>query len=153
MDLENNNLENENTENINNNFENNNTQHAESNIEHNENNENENHENNSENISEEGNRFIRGERRHYFNREDKDGNPIINNPRRRYFKKKVCFFCKNDIDILDYKDIKLLKRYVKESGKIVPKRLNGTCSKHQRMVTKAIKRARNIALLPYETRY
>ncbi|MBS4764281.1 30S ribosomal protein S18 [Brachyspira aalborgi] len=78
---------------------------------------------------------------------------MIGNPRRRYFKRKICFFCKNDIDILDYKDIKLLKRYVKESGKIVPKRLNGTCAKHQRMVTKAIKRARNIALLPYETRY
>ena len=49
--------------------------------------------------------------------------------------------------------IKLLKKYVKESGKIIPKRLNGTCSKHQRLVTKAIKRARNIALLPYETKY
>lgn len=111
-----------------------------------------NFENNLENSGEE-NRY-RGERRHYFNRDsgDKDGNPM-NNPRRRYFKKKVCFFCKNDIDILDYKDIKLLKRYVKESGKIVPKRLNGTCAKHQRMVTKAVKRARNIALLPYETRY
>lgn len=109
-------------------------------------------ENNLENSGEE-NRY-RGERRHYFNRDggDKDGNPL-NSPRRRYFKKKVCFFCKNDIDILDYKDIKLLKRYVKESGKIVPKRLNGTCAKHQRMVTKAVKRARNIALLPYETRY
>ncbi|WP_367400452.1 30S ribosomal protein S18 [Brachyspira aalborgi] len=142
MDLENNNLENEN---IDNNLENNN---AESNIEN-----NENRENNSENNSEEGNRFYRSDRRHYYNREDKDGNPIIGNPRRRYFKRKICFFCKNDIDILDYKDIKLLKRYVKESGKIVPKRLNGTCAKHQRMVTKAIKRARNIALLPYETRY
>lgn len=73
--------------------------------------------------------------------------------RKKFFKKKVCYFCKNDIDVLDYKDIKLLKRYVKESGKIIPKRLNGTCSKHQRLVTKAIKRARNIALLPYETRY
>ena len=153
MDLENNNLESESAENIDNNLENN----SESNIEKNnrdENNESgENNENNSENRVEEGNRYFRGERRHYYNREDKDGNPINNNPRRRYFKKKVCFFCKNDIDILDYKDVKPLKRYIKESGKIVPKRLNGTCAKHQRMVTKAIKRARNIALLPYETRY
>ncbi|TXJ43184.1 30S ribosomal protein S18 [Brachyspira pilosicoli] len=73
--------------------------------------------------------------------------------RKKFFKKKICYFCKNNIDVLDYKDIKLLKKYVKESGKIIPKRLNGTCSKHQRLVTKAIKRARNIALLPYETKY
>ena len=134
MDLENNNLENEN---IDNNLENNN---AESNIENNE---------NRENNSEEGNRFYRSDRRHYYNREDKDGNPIIGNPRRRYFKRKICFFCKNDIDILDYKDIKLLKRYVKESGKIVPKRLNGTCAKHQRMLSNAVKKARESGLMGY----
>lgn len=73
--------------------------------------------------------------------------------RKKFFKKKVCYFCKNNINVLDYKDVKLLKRYIKDSGKIIPKRLNGTCSKHQRLVTKSIKRARNIALLPYETRY
>ena len=90
----------------------------------------------------------KGEKKPHFNKElnEKDG-------RKKFFKKKDCYFCKNNIDFLDYKDIKLLKRYVKDSGKIIPKRLNGTCSKHQRLVTKAIKRARNIALLPYETRY
>lgn len=146
MELENNNLENENNDN---------TDNIQS-----ENNDNMENAENIENNNEEENRYRgdRGERRHYFNRDsrdsgDKEGNIQNNNPRRRFFRKKVCFFCKNDIDILDYKDIKLLKRYIKESGKIVPKRLNGTCAKHQRMVTKAVKRARNIAILPYETRY
>ncbi len=73
--------------------------------------------------------------------------------KRKYFRKKVCYFCKNCIDVVDYKDVKLLRRYVKESGKIIPRRLNGSCSKHQRMISKAIKRSRNIALLPFETRY
>ncbi len=91
---------------------------------------------------------VKTDKKPHFNKESntKDG-------RKKFFKKKVCYFCKNNIDVLDYKDIKLLKRYVKDSGKIIPKRLNGTCSKHQRLVTKAIKRARNIAFLPYETRY
>ena len=97
------------------------------------------------NIEEEGSK-AKVDRKPSFNEKDP-------NSRKKFFKKKVCYFCKNDIDVLDYKDIKLLKRYVKESGKIMPKRLNGTCSKHQRLVTKAIKRARNIALLPYETKY
>ncbi|MCZ9850755.1 30S ribosomal protein S18 [Brachyspira hyodysenteriae] len=102
----------------------------------------ENNNNNEEEVK------AKGERKAHFNKElnEKDR-------RKKFFKKKVCYFCKNNIDVLDYKDIKLLKRYVKDSGKIIPKRLNGTCSKHQRLVTKAIKRARNIALLPYETRY
>lgn len=73
--------------------------------------------------------------------------------RKKFFRRKVCFFCKNKIDVVDYKDVKSLRRYVKESGKIIPKRLTGTCSKHQRMVTRSIKRSRNIALLPYETKY
>ncbi len=73
--------------------------------------------------------------------------------RKKFFKRKVCYFCKNKLDVVDYKDVKSLRRYVKESGKIIPKRLTGTCSKHQRMVTRSIKRSRNIALLPYETRY
>ncbi|WP_297208290.1 30S ribosomal protein S18 [uncultured Brachyspira sp.] len=106
----------------------------------------ENFENNNNNSEEEVK--SKGDKKVHFNKEanEKDG-------RKKFFKKKVCYFCKNNIDVLDYKDIKLLKRYVKDSGKIIPKRLNGTCSKHQRLVTKAIKRARNIALLPYETRY
>lgn len=83
-----------------------------------------------------------------FDKGDKESSP-----KKKFFKRKVCHFCKNKMDVLDYKDIKTLRRYVKDSGKIIPKRLTGTCSKHQRMVTNAIKRARNIALLPYETKY
>lgn len=68
-------------------------------------------------------------------------------PRRR---KKVCFFCadKNYTGI-DYKDINKLKRYVSERGKILPRRVSGTCAKHQRAVTVAVKRARHIAIMPY----
>ena len=84
-----------------------------------------------------------------YNR-DFDGNK---DGRKRFFKRKVCNFCKNRQEALDYKDVRILKRYIKDSGKIIPKRLTGTCSKHQRMVTRSIKRARSIALLPYETRY
>lgn len=95
-------------------------------------------------INEEENK-VKTDKKQHFNKDASS--------RKKFFKKKICYFCKNNIDVLDYKDIKLLKKYVKESGKIIPKRLNGTCSKHQRLVTKAIKRARNIALLPYETKY
>ncbi len=61
---------------------------------------------------------------------------------------KSCYFCANDKKI-DYKDIKTLKRYLTDRGKIVPRRITGNCSKHQRTITQAIKRARAIALLPY----
>ena len=61
---------------------------------------------------------------------------------------KSCYFCANDKKI-DYKDIKTLKRYLTDRGKIVPRRITGNCSKHQRAITQAIKRARAIALLPY----
>lgn len=101
-------------------------------------------------IAEDDNR-VKSERKHYNKDMDKERND--KDPKKKFFKRKVCHFCKNHIEVLDYKDVKILKRYVKESGKIIPKRLTGTCSKHQRLVTKAIKRARNIALLPYETRY
>ncbi len=68
-------------------------------------------------------------------------------PRRR---RKICVFCadKNYTGI-DYKDVNKLKRYVSERGKILPRRVSGTCAKHQRAVTVAIKRARHIALMPY----
>ena len=65
-------------------------------------------------------------------------------------KKKVCFFCKNKITTIDYKDVELLKRYVSINGKITPRRVTGTCAKDQRMLAIAIKRARQMALLPYE---
>ena len=66
-------------------------------------------------------------------------------------RKKVCFFCENKIDSVDYKDVKLIKKYVSERYKILPRRATGTCAKHQRDVTSAIKIARNISLLPYTT--
>lgn len=65
-------------------------------------------------------------------------------------KKKVCQFCADKAVSIDYKDVELLKKkYVTERGKIVPKRITGTCAKHQRELTTAIKRARIVALLPY----
>lgn len=65
-------------------------------------------------------------------------------------RKKVCVFCadKNHTGI-DYKDVNKLKRYVSERGKILPRRINGNCAKHQRALTVSIKRARHIALMPY----
>ena len=63
-------------------------------------------------------------------------------------KKKVCVFCGKD-NVIDYKDINKLKRYISERGKILPRRITGNCAKHQRALTVAIKRARHIALMPY----
>jgi len=65
-----------------------------------------------------------------------------------YFRKKVCRFCANKTKI-DYKDADALRRYMTERGKILPRRITGTCAKHQREVAKAIKRARAISLLPF----
>lgn len=65
-------------------------------------------------------------------------------------RKKVCIFCVDKTNAgIDYKDINKLKRYVSERGKILPRRINGNCAKHQRALTVAIKRARHIALMPY----
>jgi small subunit ribosomal protein S18 len=72
--------------------------------------------------------------------------------RRQYFRRrKVCKFCAEKIDVIDYKDVKLIGQFVSERGKILPRRLTGTCSPHQRTLTVAIKRARNIAFLPFAT--
>jgi small subunit ribosomal protein S18 len=70
---------------------------------------------------------------------------------KRYFfrRRKVCKFCADKIDYVDYKDVKLLSSFVPERGKILPRRMFGTCAEHQRKLTLAIKRARNIALLPF----
>lgn len=68
---------------------------------------------------------------------------------RRKKKKRVCQFCINKVDKIDYKDVNTLKKYITERGKILPRRINGNCAIHQRQLTRAIKRARNIALLPY----
>ena len=64
-------------------------------------------------------------------------------------RKKVCFFCVEKVDEIDYKDVTRLKRFVSERSKILPRRVTGTCAKHQRELTTAIKRARHLALLPY----
>ena len=64
-------------------------------------------------------------------------------------RKKVCQFCADKAEVIDYKDVEKLKKYVTERGKILPKRITGTCAIHQRAVTTAIKRARIVALLPY----
>lgn len=71
------------------------------------------------------------------------------NPRNK--KKKVCSFCAEHIDEVDYKDLAKLKKYLSERGKILPRRITGNCAIHQRSLTKATKRARMIALLPYVT--
>ena len=68
-------------------------------------------------------------------------------PHRR---KKVCVFCGKD-NVIDYKDVNKLKRYISERGKILPRRITGNCANHQRALTVAIKRARHVALMPYVT--
>ena len=72
---------------------------------------------------------------------------------RKFFRrKKVCKFCVEKIDDINYKEVRLLQQFVAERGKIVPRRLTGVCTPHQRRLTAAIKRARNIALLPFAAR-
>ena len=65
-------------------------------------------------------------------------------------RRKVCAFCQNKADNIDYKDIATLKKYVTEKGKILPRRMTGTCAKHQRVLAVAIKRARLVDLLPFK---
>ncbi len=70
---------------------------------------------------------------------------------RRVFVKRACRFCSERVKDIDYKDLERIARYITERGKILPSRLTGTCAKHQRGLTRAIKRARFMALLPYVT--
>lgn len=69
---------------------------------------------------------------------------------KRFQRRKVCAFCVDKIDYVDYKDIKRVRKYVTERGKILPRRISGNCATHQRMLTVAVKRARNIALVPFK---
>lgn len=69
---------------------------------------------------------------------------------RRFHRRKVCRFCVAKVEYIDYKDARRLRRFMSERGKILPRRVTGCCAKHQRMLTSAIKRARNVALLPYK---
>ncbi len=70
-------------------------------------------------------------------------------PRTRRAKRKVCAFCADKVEHIDYKDVAKLRRYVTERAKILPRRISGCCAKHQRQLTVAIKRARQVALMPY----
>lgn len=77
------------------------------------------------------------------NNMDKDRNPRM----RR--KKRVCGFCVDKVEAIDYKDVSKIRKYVSERGKILPRRITGNCAKHQRALTVAVKRSRHIALMPY----
>ena len=82
------------------------------------------------------------------------GRPGGSGGRGKFFRrKKVCKFCTEKIDAIPYRDVRLLQGFVAERGKIVPRRLSGVCTTHQRRLTRAIKQARNIALLPFATRH
>ena len=65
-------------------------------------------------------------------------------------RKKVCAFCQEKMDVIDYKDVNRLKKFIAEGGKILPRRMTGTCAAHQRLLATAIKRARITALLPFK---
>jgi small subunit ribosomal protein S18 len=76
---------------------------------------------------------------------------IRRNKRRTFHRRKICRFCADSGLKIDYKDMRTLRYFVTERGKIIPRRISGNCAKHQRELTLAIKRARHIALLPYTT--
>jgi small subunit ribosomal protein S18 len=65
-------------------------------------------------------------------------------------RRKVCSFCLERAEVIDYKDVTRLRRYLSDRGKILPRRMTGTCARHQRRLTVALKRARHIALLPFQ---
>ncbi len=77
------------------------------------------------------------------------GNSNNANKRRGKRRPKVCFFCVDKLESVDYKDLERLKKYVSDRGKILPRRVTGNCALHQRQLTRAIKRARVMALLPF----
>ncbi len=76
---------------------------------------------------------------------------VVRRKRRTFQRRKVCRFCVDSELKIDYKDAKTLRYFITERGKIVPRRISGNCAKHQRVLTTAIKRGRQIALLPYTT--
>ena len=82
----------------------------------------------------------------------KDGKSGADSPRRGFFRRRrVCKFCAEKIDYINYKDVRLLAPFLPERGKIQPRRISGTCALHQRKLQVAIKRARQLALIPYVT--
>jgi len=66
-------------------------------------------------------------------------------------RRKICRFCENHIDHIDYKDERILRRFVTDRGKIVPRRISGNCARHQRKLTRAVKRGRHLAILAYKS--
>ncbi len=83
-----------------------------------------------------------------MDRTENNGRPNVRPNRRR---KKVCAFCEEKVAYIDYKDSAKLRKFISERGKILPRRISGTCALHQRELNTAIKRARQVALLPYVT--
>ena len=71
-------------------------------------------------------------------------------PMKRSFRRKVCVFCQEKVNYIDYKDVNRLKKFITEGGKILPRRMSGVCAMHQRELSNAIKKARIVALLPFK---
>ena len=86
-----------------------------------------------------------------YDSDDEDRRSMGGRGGRRIHRRRVCRFCIDKTDLIDFKDVRLLQNYLPERGKILPRRISGNCATHQRMLAEAIKRARNIALLPYTT--
>ena len=78
-----------------------------------------------------------------------DEKPAVKRPMRRGSRRKVCAFCQEKVEFIDYKDVNRLKKYITEGGKILPRRMSGTYAMHQRELSNAIKKARIVALLPF----
>jgi len=74
----------------------------------------------------------------------------VKKPMRKPARRKVCAFCQEKVEAIDYKDVNRLKKYVTEGGKILPRRMRGVCAMHQRALSNAIKKARIVALLPFK---
>lgn len=84
-------------------------------------------------------------------RAPRDRGPMPGGPRRKFYRRKVCKVCIGKVKV-DYKDADTLRRFTTERGKILPRRITGTCAKHQRLVAREVKRARALALLPFVTK-
>ena len=93
--------------------------------------------------------MIKGMKMAYNYNRDKDNNR--NKGRNTYYRRKVCKFCADSSLIIDYKEVRTLRYFITERGKITPRRISGNCANHQRKLALAIKRARNMALLPFTT--
>lgn len=94
-----------------------------------------------------------GSKKTYKDRDrDRDTNHSQSKRQKIFFKRKICRFCNGSVKI-NYKDTEILRRFTTERGKIIPRRITGTCAKHQRRLAKAIKRARVLALLPFVEKF